>query len=204
MSFQIFKTKCKTTEKIFVGILGVSLLLLLLNTQYTTTSLPLTVAIYTTLVASFIILFYISYIDFKTMEIDNGISLALMLFLLLLNLFLHFFLDPEIGLVISDRFSYIPYDNFYLALFLGLIFLIVVLASKEKAMGSGDIRIAIIVGLLIGKDNTILWLYLTVFAALTYGLILGYKKKKFKGLKIPFAPFMILGAIASLLIDMYF
>jgi prepilin signal peptidase PulO-like enzyme (type II secretory pathway) len=70
-------------------------------------------------------------------------------------------------------------------------------------MGAGDIRIAIIVGLLIGQGNAILWLYITIFSALFYGLILGYKKKKFKKLKIPFAPFMILGTVLSLLLDMY-
>lgn len=203
MSFQIFKTKCKITEKIFVGLLGVTLLLLIFNAQYSTTTLPLTIAIYTTLIVTSLMLFYLSYVDFKSMEIDNGVSLSLMLFLLLLNLFLHFFLDSEIGLAINENFTYLPYDNFFLALFLGLIFLLIVVTTKEKAMGSGDIRIAIIVGLLIGKGNSVLWVYITVFSALLYGLILGYRKKKFKGLKIPFAPFMILGAIVSLLIDMY-
>jgi leader peptidase (prepilin peptidase)/N-methyltransferase len=137
------------------------------------------------------------------MEIVNWVSLALIFFLLAINLFLYFSGEPEIGLVVSEKFSYIPYDNFLLALILAVIFLLIVLISKERAMGAGDIRIAIIVGLLIGQGNAILWLYITIFSALFYGLILGYKKKKFKKLKIPFAPFMILGAILSLLIDMY-
>ena len=137
------------------------------------------------------------------MEIDNWVSLSLILLLLTVNLFLYFFLNPEVGLVISDKFSYVPYDNFLLALVLALIFLLIVVVSKEKAMGAGDIRIALIVGLLIGYNNVIVWLYITVFTALIYGLLLGYKKKSFKKLKIPFAPFMILGAIVSLLVDMY-
>jgi leader peptidase (prepilin peptidase)/N-methyltransferase len=137
------------------------------------------------------------------MEIDNWVSLSLILLLLSLNLFIYFTLDPQIGLRINDNFSYVPFDNFYLALILALIFLLIVLISREKAMGAGDIRIALIVGLLIGQSNAIIWLYITVFSALIYGLILGYKKKKFRKLKIPFAPFMILGAVLSLLIDMY-
>ena len=203
MNLKIFKTKCGPTEKIFVSILGIFLLLSILNATFSTTSLSVTIIAYSILTITLFILFYTSYLDFKTMEIDNWVSLSLILLLLTVNLFLYFFLNPEVGLVISDKFSYVPYDNFLLALVLALIFLLIVVVSKEKAMGAGDIRIALIVGLLIGYNNVIVWLYITVFTALIYGLLLGYKKKNFKKLKIPFAPFMILGAIVSLLVDMY-
>ena len=138
------------------------------------------------------------------MEIERGISLFLILFLLTLNLFLHFFLGPYEGLTVGETFSYIPYDNFVSALSLGAVFFLTVLVSKEKALGAGDIRVAIIVGLLIGQGNLLLWLYITIFSALFYGLGMAYKKKrKLKGLKIPFAPFMVLGGIVSVLIDLY-
>jgi prepilin signal peptidase PulO-like enzyme (type II secretory pathway) len=91
----------------------------------------------------------------------------------------------------------------YAALLLGLPFFLTVLITKEKALGSGDIRIALISGFLIGRTNIMVWLYITIFSALIYGLILGYKKKSIKNLKIPFAPFMILGTVLSLLLDMY-
>jgi prepilin signal peptidase PulO-like enzyme (type II secretory pathway) len=204
LSLKIFKTECKAVEKVFVGILGINLLTLILSYNFSTATLPITLTTYLVIVIIFLLLSYIAYIDLKTMEIDNKLSLILMLSILAINLFLYFFLDQETGLIISDNFSYIPYNNFFLALFLALIFLLVVLVSKEKAMGAGDIRLAIIVGLLIGKSNLIPWLYITIFSAIIYGLLLGNKKKKFKRLKIPFAPFMILGAIVSLLIDMYF
>lgn len=58
---------------------------------------------------------------------------------------------------------------------------------------------AIISGILVGMDN-LLWLYVTIFSALIYGLFLAKKKKKFKGLKIPFVPFMVLGMVVILLI----
>jgi prepilin signal peptidase PulO-like enzyme (type II secretory pathway) len=137
------------------------------------------------------------------MEIDNWLSLGLMLFLLLINILLYFNTDIEVGLIISDNFSYIPYNNLYAALLLGLPFFLTVLITKEKALGSGDIRIALISGFLIGRTNIMVWLYITIFSALIYGLILGYKKKSIKNLKIPFAPFMILGTVLSLLLDMY-
>jgi leader peptidase (prepilin peptidase)/N-methyltransferase len=138
------------------------------------------------------------------MEIDSWLTLGVIIFLLVINISLYFLTNPNIGLVVSKRFSYIPYDNFLFALILAVPFLLIVLISKEKAMGFGDVRIAIIVGLLIGYSNSMIWIYITVFSTLLYGLLLGFKKKKkFKDIKIPFAPFMILAAVLSLLIDMY-
>ena len=204
MNYQIFKTECKGTEKLFIGVLGTTLSLLFLSIPHSNTSLPITILIYATFISIFLLLFYTAYIDFKSMEIDNGISLALMVFLLFMNLYIHYFIDSKLGIAVSDRFSFVPYDNFIFALLLGILFLLIVLITKEKALGGGDIRIAIIVGLLIGSKNSIPWMYITIFSALLYGLIIGYKKGSFKKLKIPFAPFMILGALASLLVDMYF
>ena len=69
-------------------------------------------------------------------------------------------------------------------------------------MGQGDVRIAIITGLLIGVTNIIYWVYIAVFTALIYGLIIASKKKKFKGLRIPFVPFMVLGVILMILFNL--
>ncbi|HQA99219.1 MAG TPA: prepilin peptidase, partial [Candidatus Dojkabacteria bacterium] len=86
------------------------------------------------------------------------------------------------------------------AIILGSVFQLIVLLTKEKGLGQGDVRLAIISGILVGMDNLILWLYVTIFSALIYGLFLAKKKKKFKGLKIPFVPFMVLGMVVILLI----
>lgn len=204
MNLKIFKTKCKSTEKVFVGILGVSIFFSIYSSINSTLPLLQTIIFYFILLVILYILFYISYVDFKTMEIDSWLTLGVILFLLVINISLYFLTNPNIGLVVSKRFSYIPYDNFLFALILAVPFLLIVLISKEKAMGFGDVRIAIIVGLLIGYSNSMIWIYITVFSTLLYGLLLGYKKKKkFKDIKIPFAPFMILAAVLSLLIDMY-
>jgi len=204
LNLKIFKTECKSTEKVFVGILGVSIFFSIYSSIYSTLPLLQTVIFYFILLVILYILFYISYVDFKTMEIDYWVSLGLIAFLLAINVVLFFLRDPEVGIILSSRFSYIPYDNALFALILAIPFLLIVLISKEKAMGFGDVRIAIIVGLLIGYSNSMLWVYITVFSTLLYGLILGYKeKKKYKDIKIPFAPFMILAAVLSLLIDMY-
>jgi len=204
LNLKIFKTKCKSTEKVFVGILGVSIFFSIYSSINSTLPLLQTIIFYFILLVILYILFYISYVDFKTMKIDSWLTLGVIIFLLVINISLYFLTNPNIGLVVSARFSYIPYDNFLFALILAVPFLLIVLISKEKAMGFGDVRIAIIVGLLIGYSNSMIWIYITVFSTLLYGLLLGFKKKKkFKDIKIPFAPFMILAAVLSLLIDMY-
>ena len=130
------------------------------------------------------------------MQVHNPISFSLMIFLILLNILLYI-LNKEIQ--ISNNWTYIPYNNILGILILGSIFQSVVLISKEKALGQGDVRIALIVGSLVGSTYLIYWSYITVFSALIYGLYISYKKKKFKDLKIPFVPFMVLGTILLIL-----
>ena len=142
----------------------------------------------TTLSIIFGVLGYIAYKDFKTMEIDNLTSLVLMLFLIVITVILFFIPDYKDW----------AFQKLLGAIILGSVFQLIVLLTKEKGLGQGDVRLAIISGILVGMDNLILWLYVTIFSALIYGLFLAKKKKKFKGLKIPFVPFMVLGIIITL------
>lgn len=143
-----------------------------------------------TLSIIFGVLEYIAYKDFKTMEIDNLTSLVLMLFLIVITVILFFIPDYKDW----------AFQKLLGAIILGSVFQLIVLLTKEKGLGQGDVRLAIISGILVGMDNLILWLYVTIFSALIYGLFLAKKKKKFKGLKIPFVPFMVLGMVVILLI----
>lgn len=142
----------------------------------------------TTLSIIFGVLGYIAYKDFKTMEIDNLTSLVLMLFLIVITVILFFI----------PSYKDWAYQKLLGAVILGSIFQLIVLLTKEKGLGQGDVRLAIISGILVGMDNLVPWLYITIFSALIYGLVLAKKKKKFKGLKIPFVPFMVLGIIITL------
>lgn len=141
-----------------------------------------------TLSIIFGVLGYIAYKDFKTMEIDNLTSLVLMLFLIVITVILFFI----------PSYKEWAYQKLLGAVILGSIFQLIVLLTKEKGLGQGDVRLAIISGILVGIDNLVPWLYITIFSALIYGLVLAKKKKKFKGLKIPFVPFMVLGIVVTL------
>ena len=87
-----------------------------------------------------------------------------------------------------------------LAAFLAFLFFFLLAAkSKEKWMGMGDVYLVILLGLFLGWPQIVLALFLAFFLGSLYGLamlILGRKKMKSQ---IPFAPFLILGTLITLL-----
>ncbi len=202
MKYQIFKTKCNTTEKIFITLLTISLSILTFKTFYYSPFNISTLLTYLILVSLFLTLTFLAYYDFKKMEVHTTVSFILMIVLVILNIFLFFFKGSDTQILILNGLAYTPYNNMLATLTLGSIFQLVVLISKERALGQGDVRIAIITGMIIGINNLIYWLYITIFSALIYGFILAYRKKKFKGLKIPFVPFMVLGTIIIILLQL--
>lgn len=160
------------------------------------------VFIFLLLTGLFLVLTFLAYFDFKKMEVHNTTSLYLLISLAILNILLYLIFKDSTGIRVIGEWVYNPYNNMIGAIVLGSIFQLIVLISKEKALGQGDVRIALITGLLIGMSNLLEWGYITIFSALIYGLILAYKKKRFKGLKIPFVPFMVLGSMVVILLSL--
>lgn len=83
----------------------------------------------------------------------------------------------------------------------GLFYLIAVLGEKafgQEAMGGGDIKLMAMIGGFLGWKSILL----TTFAASLIGSIAGIMfmiiKGREKGLRVPFGPFLALGAILSL------
>jgi prepilin signal peptidase PulO-like enzyme (type II secretory pathway) len=80
----------------------------------------------------------------------------------------------------------------------GGFFLILVLISKEKWMGKGDILIGVLMGLILGMPMTIVGLILAFLIGAIVSLVLmALKKKKMKS-EIPFGPFLVLGTAISI------
>jgi len=198
---QIFKTKCNTTEKVFIFLLTLSLLFLAYKVFCEQITIQ-NVFIFLLLTGLFLVLTFLAYFDFKKMEVHNTTSLYLLISLAILNILLYLIFKDSTGIRVIGEWVYNPYNNMIGAIVLGSIFQLIVLISKEKALGQGDVRIALITGLLIGMSNLLEWGYITIFSALIYGLILAYKKKRFKGLKIPFVPFMVLGSMVVILLSL--
>jgi len=91
------------------------------------------------------------------------------------------------------------FANYFLSgLGAGAFFLAIVLVSKGRWMGVGDIKLAFLIGLLLGYPNTLLALFLAFLIGAIIGLGLIILKKKTIKSELPFGPFLILGIYIAL------
>jgi leader peptidase (prepilin peptidase) / N-methyltransferase len=80
-----------------------------------------------------------------------------------------------------------------------LFFLILYLLTRGRGMGFGDVKLAFLLGLVLGFPGTFYAIYIAFLTGGLVGIILIlWKKKKMKS-SVPFGPFLILGAFISLL-----
>jgi len=113
-------------------------------------------------------------------------------------------LFPAIAIaVIYDLIPPYNWSNiFYIflaAVIASAFFLIIFLVSKGRAMGFGDVKLAFLMGLLLGLPNVLAALFLAFFFGAIIGLILmGFGKKGLKS-EIPFGPFLIAGTFIAML-----
>jgi len=80
----------------------------------------------------------------------------------------------------------------------GLFFWSLFLITKGQGMGSGDVKLAILMGLFLGYPKIIVALYLAFLTGALVGVILVLLGKKRFGEHIPFGPFLVGGALLAL------
>lgn len=89
-------------------------------------------------------------------------------------------------------------NSLYGGLALGGFLALLVIVSREKWMGAGDIPLGFLLGAIIFWPNVLLSSFLSFFIGSLVGLILvGFKLKGMKD-KIPFAPFLIIATFITL------
>lgn len=141
------------------------------------------------------ILVVVAVIDFRFSLIPT----TFVFFASLIALFFSYFLNP----------SAIFVENVLAAFAAALFFLVIVVLTRGRGMGQGDIVLGFLMGMVLGFTGTIVALFLAfMFGALVAILLLAIGRKKL-GQTVPFAPFLVLGFLASLfwagqLIDLYF
>ena len=89
-------------------------------------------------------------------------------------------------------------NPFFSALLASLFFLTIVLVSRGKWMGVGDIKLAFFIGLFLGFPNILVALFLAFFlgAIIGVGLIVSHKKSLRS--EVPFGPFLVVGTFVAL------
>jgi leader peptidase (prepilin peptidase) / N-methyltransferase len=83
------------------------------------------------------------------------------------------------------------------ALVLAAVFYLMILISKGKWMGGGDVKLVFLTGLILGWPNAFLAVFLAFILGSLYGLILISAKIKTMGAEIPFGPFIIMGTLIA-------
>jgi leader peptidase (prepilin peptidase) / N-methyltransferase len=78
-------------------------------------------------------------------------------------------------------------------------FLAIFLLSKGKAMGFGDVKLALVLGLFLGWPNILVALFVAFVLGALVGLVLIAAKRKGMKSEVPFGPFLIVGTLAAFL-----
>ncbi len=77
-------------------------------------------------------------------------------------------------------------------------FLAIFLVSRGKWMGFGDVKLAILMGLILGFPNILSGLFLSFCIGSVVGVVLMISQKKGLKNEMPFAPFLIIGTFLAL------
>jgi len=126
-------------------------------------------------------------------------------------------LFPAIASVFVYNFGFWIFDLFRIsdfgfrilsALAAAAFFFAIFALSRGRAMGFGDVKLALFMGLFLGWPNVAVAMFAAFLAGAAIGLVLIAAKKKGMKSEIPFGPFLIAGTFAALfwgklLVDWY-
>jgi len=151
---------------------------------------------------------------FALLFVKFGLSLVTVYWLLITGLLIILFVYDLKTQTIPDTIAYLGIGlafvysifNFKFSIFNSILapiiaggfFAILVLISKERWMGQGDIKIGALMGLLLGYPNVLVGLFLAFIMGALAGLILIAMKKKTLKSQIPFGPFLILAIFITI------
>jgi leader peptidase (prepilin peptidase) / N-methyltransferase len=114
------------------------------------------------------------------------------------SLFFNLVIDWNQKSFAGDILSAHTYSGILAALSAFAFFLLLSALSHERWMGMGDSYLAIFLGLILGWPGILLALFLSFFIGSVYGIIMIVLKRKKMKSQVPFAPFMVLGALVAL------
>jgi prepilin signal peptidase PulO-like enzyme (type II secretory pathway) len=91
------------------------------------------------------------------------------------------------------------YGGLIMALVVGLFFLTLILITRGRGMGGGDLKLGILIGLFFGYPLALVAILLSFLSGSLVAIALILLGKKHFGQTIPFGPFLSLGSIIALL-----
>lgn len=146
-------------------------------------------------ITTFLVLLLIALIDFRLSIIPDELNILLFVLGVLLLVF-------NIPSNFVGQFSILfgfggsRFVSHILAmLLLGLIFGLIILLTKNRGMGMGDLKLALPLGLIFGWPGGLILVIFSFILGAILGLTLIVLKKKNRKQHIPFGPFLALGAV---------
>lgn len=102
------------------------------------------------------------------------------------------------GLFFNIYTKYEILNTIYGAIGVAAFFLAIVLFSRGKWMGLGDVKLAFLMGLILGFPDILVALFLAFFIGAIIGLGLTISQRKTLKSEIPFGPFLVAGTFIAL------
>jgi leader peptidase (prepilin peptidase)/N-methyltransferase len=140
---------------------------------------------------TFLCFLFLAIEDYKRKEISASLAIALVLINIIYTLAVFLTNSSKLILLCNINFCNNPYSSLLGALVLGLFSSLIVLFTKEKGMGMGDVFLFVIMGLVVGYEYVLLALSITVFFALLFSVIKNHGIKLRS--QIALVPFIFLG-----------
>ncbi len=75
-----------------------------------------------------------------------------------------------------------------------------ILITRGKGIGTGDIFLAAIMGFCLGLDKILIGFYISIISASAFGMYRALKLRQFKGVRLPLVPFIVAGILITILI----
>ena len=142
---------------------------------------------YWLLVTCFLIIIFVY--DLKHYIIPDKVIYPAIIIALLYNIFYSLLITHNSKFLIQSLLS---------ALGAALFFLLIVLISRGRWMGVGDIKLAFLMGLFLAFPKILIALFLAFFTGAIIGLELIIAGKKKMKSEVPFGPFLVAGTFLSL------
>lgn len=156
--------------------------------------------------------------DLKKMLIPDRIILPSIIIGIVLNLiyaltkiaYLYFFLSQTVlgRLLLPPKNEYFQRhvimiaEPFFLSLLTGVLiggfFLSLIIITRGKGMGGGDVKLGAFIGLMLGFPQAIAAIVLSFILGAVFSVLLIIAGKKSLGQVIPFGPFLVLGSLIML------
>lgn len=139
-------------------------------------------------------------IAFVWLLIDSVVKVGYLYYFLSLTLLGKFLLPPH-----SDYFyrhaidTAMPLIGGVLSGFgIATFFILLIIVTRGKGMGGGDVKLGAFMGLILGFPNAVLALILSFITGAIFSIGLIILGKKHFGQTIPFGPFLVLGSIIAM------